>query len=363
MPFYRLKIVAFYFLFAVFSSAQISAQNITGIWRGYFITDDKDHYKLEVQTEQSRAQALSGVTYSYLTTVFYGKATMVGNYNRESNTALMQEIKTVELRMSGGSVACIMKYNLKYTRSGKEEFLEGTYTSTYEKTDLAKGIRRGGNCGGGTVFLRKVNTSDFYVEPFLRTKPPGTTNRDVARSQAPPPQNRQQTPPVKKTTPGITVPEKNTTVKKSTPADTTQKNTNAGIAKEAPNVSVPLPDLPSETRERPNELLQTVNVQNEEVTVRIYDNGEIDDDTVSIYWDNKLVLSKKRLTASPLVLNLKMNEENGEHVLVMVAENLGRIPPNTSLMIVNDGDKRYVVRVTSTEQKNAMIRFRYQKKS
>jgi hypothetical protein len=57
-----------------------------------------------------------------------------------------------------------------------------------------------------------------------------------------------------------------------------------------------------------------------------------------------------------------MDEDNPEHVLVMVAENLGRIPPNTSLMIVQDGDKRYSVSITSTEQKNAMVRFRYQKK-
>ena len=54
-----------------------------------------------------------------------------------------------------------------------------------------------------------------------------------------------------------------------------------------------------------------------------------------------------------------MDDENEEHVLVLVAENLGRIPPNTSLMIVQDGDKRYEVRITSTEQKNAMVRFRY----
>jgi hypothetical protein len=56
-----------------------------------------------------------------------------------------------------------------------------------------------------------------------------------------------------------------------------------------------------------------------------------------------------------------MTEYEPELVLVMVAENLGRIPPNTSLMIVQDGDKRYEVRITSTEQKNAMVRFRYQK--
>lgn len=357
----RLKPVYCLLFFILFISAPAFTQNITGIWQGYFITEDKDHYKLEVQADQSKQLALTGVTYSYLTTVFYGKATMVGNYNRATKTALMQEVKTVELRMSGGSVACIMKYKLKYSRSGKEEFLEGTYTSTYEKTDLAKGIRAGGDCGGGKVYLRKVQTSDFYVEPFLRTRPPATTNRDIARTQ-PPEKKQETTAPVRK--PPTTKPQANKETTKTTPrTDTVKKNTNTGIIVETPKKTIPELKLPSETRSRPNELLQTVNVQHEEITVRIYDNGEIDDDTVSVYWDNELVLSKKRLTASPLVMNLKVNEDHPEHVLVMVAENLGRIPPNTSLMIVNDGDKRYVVRVTSTEQKNAMIRFRYQKKN
>ena len=94
----------------------------------------------------------------------------------------------------------------------------------------------------------------------------------------------------------------------------------------------------------------------------MYDNGEIDDDTISVYLDKQLVLSKKRLSTAALSVNLKMDESNSEHELVMVAENLGRIPPNTSLMIVTAGDKRYEVRITSTEQKNAMVRFKYVKR-
>jgi len=57
-----------------------------------------------------------------------------------------------------------------------------------------------------------------------------------------------------------------------------------------------------------------------------------------------------------------LDEDNPDHVLVMVAENMGRIPPNTSLMIIQDGDRRFQVSISSTEQKNAMVRFRYQKK-
>jgi hypothetical protein len=107
--------------------------------------------------------------------------------------------------------------------------------------------------------------------------------------------------------------------------------------------------------------LKTLTVTNSEVTVKLYDNGEIDDDTISVYLDNKLMMSSKKLTASPLILKFTINDDNNDHELTMVAENLGRIPPNTSLMIVEAGEQRFDVRITSTEKKNAVVRFRYQK--
>jgi hypothetical protein len=45
------------------------------------------------------------------------------------------------------------------------------------------------------------------------------------------------------------------------------------------------------------------------------------------------------------------------HELVMVANNLGAIPPNTSLMIVRAGSKALRSFYLSTEQKNAKVVF------
>jgi hypothetical protein len=342
-----------------------SAQNLTGIWRGYFITEGADHYKFEIQIEQSPQKSVSGVSYSYLTTVFYGKATLAGTFNPSSKTTLINEIRTVELRMSGSSVACIMKCLLQYSKSGNEEFLEGTYTSKYEKSDSLYGIKKGGGCGGGKVFLRKVPTSDFYVEPFLRDrptvrKPSVQGNKPVAK--AAPPRTTTTKPP-QKTTPKTTTakpPVKKPTVTNKPKTDTAKRISPPVVKEEVKKPSQPAITIPTVTRSRQNELTQTINISNKEVTVRLYDNGEIDDDTISVYMNNQLVLSSKRLSAAPLSLTLKLDETNPEYVLVMVAENLGRIPPNTSLMIVQDGDKRYQVRITSTNQKNAMVRFRYQ---
>jgi hypothetical protein len=244
-----------------------------------------------------------------------------------------------------GGGACIMKCQFVYSRSGKEEFLEGTYTSVEEGSDPPV------NCGGGVVKLRRVYNSDFYIEPFLRKTPEKTTPKkdSVVKKQVTKPQKPVVTKPRVKDQPVEDKPKKDT-LKKAEP-----------VIIEKP-VLKPVPDIPVTTRARENELAQTLTVTSEEISVRLYDNGEIDGDTISVYLDGRAVVSNKGLSTSPITIKLKMNEDNPEHVLVMVAENFGRIPPNTSLMIVQDGDKRYQVSITSTEQKNAMVKFRYKKK-
>ena len=71
------------------------AQNLTGIWRGWFVTEGGEQYKYELQIEQTKTNRISGVSYSYLDTRFYGKAMLTGNYVKKNLSALVQEIKTV----------------------------------------------------------------------------------------------------------------------------------------------------------------------------------------------------------------------------------------------------------------------------
>jgi hypothetical protein len=336
------------------------AQDLTGIWKGYFITESGDFYKLEFQVNQSRDNGVSGVSYSYLDVRFYGKASMTGMFIKNSGNFKIREIKTVEIKNVSGGGACIMNFNLHYKKSGKEEFLEGDYLG---KTEVKNGPNpyKWGQCGGGKVFLRRVMNSDFYVEPFLRNKikrepvlvnqPPvkKEESNDITKNSPVKKDIIVNQPPVKKQekTEQVIIPNKKT--------DTITKINNqpviTKIEKEPP---------PPVIKNRSNELVKTLTVRNPDVIVKIYDNGEIDDDTISVYLDNKLMLSSQRLTASPLILKFHMGEENETHELVMVAENLGRIPPNTSLMIVESGEQRFDVRITSTEQKNAVVRFKYQ---
>ena len=92
------------------------AQDLTGIWRGRFITENGDEYRFELQIEQSKSNRISGVSYSYLDTRFYGKATLSGNYTKGTKCAHIQEIRTVEVKMAGGNTACIMKCSFNYSK-------------------------------------------------------------------------------------------------------------------------------------------------------------------------------------------------------------------------------------------------------
>jgi hypothetical protein len=373
------------FLLIPFAWFTSSAQDITGIWKGYFVSDFGEYYKLEFQIANNSANFSSGVSYSYLDIRFYGKATMTGSYMKSTKNLKIKEIKTVEVKNLDGNGTCIMNYNLFYSRSGNEEFLEGTFLGKQEVT-TGPNPYKWGDCGGGKVFLRKVKTTDFYIEPFLRNKiknVPVIVNQPPLRKDStktipettavkkpvvvnkPPvtkPITKTNTTPIKKpivvNKPPVTKPitKTNTSPVKKPVVDTTQKIT-------TPPVKIPEPviNTPAILKTRTNELVKVLTVHDPDVTVKLYDNGEIDGDSISVYLDKKLVLSSKGLTASPLIVKFKIDEDNSDHELIMVAENMGRIPPNTALMIVEAGEQRFDVRITSTEQKNAMVRFKYEK--
>jgi hypothetical protein len=135
---------------------------------------------------------------------------------------------------------------------------------------------------------------------------------------------------------------------------TTEKNTDNIISA----VARPLPEPVENNRQ--NELVKEIVVSSKQLSITVYDNGEIDGDTVSVYLNGKVVLSKKRLSTVPLQLKLTLDEQQDLQDLTFVAENLGRIPPNTALMIVDTGAQQYRLQVLSTDKKNAVFRFRFQ---
>jgi hypothetical protein len=113
--------------------------------------------------------------------------------------------------------------------------------------------------------------------------------------------------------------------------------------------------VPTLIATRANPLIKKIETEATDMVVELYDNGEIDGDTVTIYHNNQLLVAHAGLAAKPITFKIKVDKEHPHHELVMVADNLGSIPPNTSLMVLTAAGKRYEIFISSTEQKNAKI--------
>jgi hypothetical protein len=348
----------FFTLFLAITAQWVTAQDITGIWRGHFRQNNRslqllnleDRYRFEVQLAQD-GKNFKAVTYSYKTTEFYGKADAKGSFHAGTKKVYLEELKIVDVRMQLGNDACIMTCFLQYTKNGNEEFMEGTYVSM--------NTRDSSDCGRGTVFLRKVPTSDFYKEPFLTEREKKSKGEENIRINEAPPTGK--TNPQK---PPSTVPKPQQPAAKQKPPINKEPSPAPSKVPEPETESrkPPVPIVvPPPLKERQNEVVKTFTVNTRQISINLYDNGTIDKDTVSVYLNNRLVVSKKMLSLSPITVHIDLEEENDYVELVMVADNLGEIPPNTSLMIVKAGNKQYEVRITSTEQKNAMVVFKFQR--
>jgi hypothetical protein len=95
------------------------------------------------------------------------------------------------------------------------------------------------------------------------------------------------------------------------------------------------------------------------IRLDFYDNAEVDDDTISVYVNKKMILSKQRLSTKASTTFIKIDLTSTFQEVEMIADNLGSIPPNTALLVVTAGNKRYQLYLTSTDKKNAMVRFIY----
>ncbi|HEY0356193.1 MAG TPA: hypothetical protein VGC29_08320 [Flavisolibacter sp.] len=113
-----------------------------------------------------------------------------------------------------------------------------------------------------------------------------------------------------------------------------------------------------EFRERELVVQNEIEVLSDSVQVDFYDNGEIDGDSISVFFNGQLMAANLKLSTRSIQLNLKLDSAREYNEISMFANNLGSIPPNTALMMVYDVKKRYEIRLSSSLEKNAAIRIR-----
>jgi len=330
------------------------AQDLSGQWKGEFIENstsingfggNKCEYVLDLEC---KGKNVSGYSYTYFTDGgkrYYTICRLVGWVDRKNQYIEVKEIERTKTNVPMEVRNCFQVHKLTYTRGESNEILSGSWIPA---------PKQDGSCGHGmTSLTRRALRNSFPGFNATANKPisPDRTRSSqakIVKKDPPKPATRSSQGPTLNTI--AKTPEKNITLK---------PNRDSFTKTESPRqINIPkiiAPVYPIEKRN--NSLIKTIEVENAKIKVDLYDNGEVDGDSISLFYNNKLIVSHKRLTEKPLTLTIDVDDKNDLNELVMYAENLGSIPPNTALMIVTDGPNRYEVRITSDLKKNGSIRF------
>lgn len=97
-------------------------------------------------------------------------------------------------------------------------------------------------------------------------------------------------------------------------------------------------------------------VNTDSIEIRLYDDGEIDGDKVSLVYNGKLLIQHLTLSAVPHIFKIPILKDQ-KNILVLYADNLGNKPPNTAfLRILYDG-KETSINLSSDYEKSGAVEF------
>ncbi len=128
-----------------------------------------------------------------------------------------------------------------------------------------------------------------------------------------------------------------------------------------PTATQPTTAIP--VKPRNIEVQQTIMFSADSLYLSLYDNGEIDGDTITVSVNNTIVFSRLGLLSRPAKITLAVSALPDSFLITLYAETMGSIPPNTGLLIVQEAGKRTEVRFSGDYTKTAAILFKRKKLS
>ncbi len=117
-----------------------------------------------------------------------------------------------------------------------------------------------------------------------------------------------------------------------------------------------IPQAAANIATRKIETIKSFEIAQDSLVLSLFDNGEIDGDTVSVLLNGKVIMPRQGLMAKAINKTIYLTPEMGDSiVLIMYAENLGSLPPNSGLLVIHDGENIFEIRFAGDLQKNAAI--------
>lgn len=286
------------FLLTTFSSF---SQNIQGKWIGKITQQPGGYSQLyDLELDLSQRKNIWGESYA-----FEGDSVQIriglSGYIEKDSIRFNESLGWIrEDKVPFSWIACVKQFVLAYRKDGNFEYLEGTWTGV-GKDDSSP-------CFPGRVILSRTL---YGLNKFLEEH-------------------------------------------KDSVVVTEQIVTAATLP--------PVLDFSSKFLNTEPKKITEIIVTNPDLQIHIVDHMKVDNDTVSVYLNRNLLARNIRIAKRPAVVNFKLDTRLELHELLLYAENLGQVPPNTSEMIVVDGEKRHRVMIVSDKEKTAAVYLRYKPK-
>jgi hypothetical protein len=287
-----------YLLIAWCSVTIAYAQNVSGKWYGKITQQPGGYSQLyDFELELNQKKNIWGDSYAYMKDSVEIRIGLSGFIDKDT-IRLSESRDWIRIdKVPWNWVACIKNINVVYRKDNTNEYLEGNWNGVSKDRPYE-------DCIPGRVILSRTveGLNQFLYE-----------HRDSV----------------------ITAPT----------ATITNEST--------------LPDFASPFLETEAQKVTEIQVHNRTLKLQLIDYLRSDNDTVSVYLNRELMAKNVWISKRPTVINFSLDPRFETHEILLYAENLGQIPPNTSELLIMDGNDTHKVMIVSDKQKTAAVYLKY----
>lgn len=305
----------------------LQAQSVKDSWYGIGVAEvpnETNNYLGELILNEKNGKVTGVFSYYFRDSLFTNK--VEGKFDKETNKLLLNKQNIIFHRSydTKTGVDCPMYADMTLRNSRVESVLKG---ALYADKDHQ--------------FTCPVINFNFKRIKDVAPPPPPATKKESYTIL--PKKNKETT---------VILPRKPSVV-------TNTKTDTAVVTKKAPATLDPKQLL---YFNRQKVYTQELDIESSSIRVELYDNGQIDYDSVSLYLNDKLVLGSTMLKHNAITITLPLSDSLEYNELSMFADNLGLIPPNTAALILYDGKVRHEIMMSSDLNRSATIKLRRKKK-
>jgi len=353
----------------IFGTLSVQAQKVTGYWYGQAnveMAGIQNNYLTELIISQ-KGNKVKGFFGYYFKDV-YQSFVVKGTFDPKTNKLVINDIPIIYFKTNSteNSVDCITSFYGTLRISKVKTELNGYFYRDKKYTYTCPDLRV-----SYTLFTEAKVTDSIFKDmtstrSFWKPQPPapdvvkGNDARREAEMQAIADNKTVEKKPASNGADEVKPEQKKTT--EPVVAAPIEKAP-AILTPDQPVVQADIIKIKEAFKKRKQIVSKQIEVASDSVRLSFYDNAEVDGDSISVFLNGKLVVAHQGLTERAFNVYIQLDSSLTVNEVSMFAENLGKYPPNTALMVISDGDKRYETFLSSDFQGNATIRLKLRRNS